>query len=98
MRRILAFLAALAAGATLVELFRRRRSTGAKVPERTADERVDELRRRLADRRESEPGTETEPEAEPPPDAPLPPVDDARRRVHDEARTTLEEMRRQGQI
>jgi threonine dehydrogenase-like Zn-dependent dehydrogenase len=83
-RRGLAWAAGLA-GVVAAFLLRRRGS--ASVP---ATDPADELRRKLAEARETEPvAVEPEPEPVPPADA------DARRReVHEQARAAIEEMHR----
>jgi hypothetical protein len=83
---------------------RRRRSTSGGAP---PDPRAEELRRKLAQAREAAVdeadfeaagmGAETVVEAAPAPTvAPLEDVDEARRRIHEEARSSAEEMRRSG--
>jgi hypothetical protein len=95
MRRKLAVLAGLALGVTLVRALTRRRRA---VPlERPADPRTEELRRKLAASRE----TRVEPPApevtvEERPALPTA-IDEARRRVHAEARRSIDDMERSGE-
>ena len=95
MRQKLAFILGLAAGLALVRLFRRRR---APPQGRAVDPRATGLRRKLAEQREV-PAGEPPPAAEPaaaeePPSAEQVGVEDARRRIYEEGRAAVEEMRR----
>jgi acetyl-CoA carboxylase carboxyltransferase component len=97
-KRIVALLAGITAMAAVMELLRRRRGAAPRrTPVEPPDERADELRRRLADQREAESTAPAAAAQAPGVDESLS-VDEARRRVHDEARATLDEMRRQAQI
>ena len=94
MRQRLAFLAGLLFGAALTGLLRRARP---RAPKRGQDPRAEELRRKLAESREEAPA----PDAEPPRPTTAPAaeaveasVEEARRRVHERARSAAEEMRR----
>jgi hypothetical protein len=90
MRRLLGWIGGAAGGITAYRLLRRRPS-----PQPTAaepDTRADELRAKLAESRAAEPVVE-EPPAEPAPvDEPESP-EERRRRVHEEGRATLDEMK-----
>jgi hypothetical protein len=93
-RQKLAFLVGLATGLALVRLLRGRRSRAPEEPR--PDARAEELRRRLAETR-SAPEPEPVPAetlVEPPAPAGEPGLDDARKRVHEDARSAAEEMRR----
>ena len=101
MRRNLALLAGAAAGSAAAVLLRRR----SRVPSpRTRDEegpdpRAEELRRKLAEAREGAADEEEFEAAGMGPETLIEDeedVDAARRRVHDEARATADEMRRSG--
>jgi hypothetical protein len=93
-RRFVAFLLGVAAGLALVGVLRRR-----KVPEsgwEPSDPRAEELARRLADSRSAGEHAGLEAEGPEPESSVGEELDDARRRVHDEARDAVEEMRRSG--
>jgi hypothetical protein len=108
-RRNVALLAGVAAGTTAAILLRRRRApTGRVGAASSPDPRAEELRRKLAEAREQAAdeddfeaaGMAGETQLEE--GRPLPPaaamsggdIADARRRVHEEARTATDEMRR----
>jgi hypothetical protein len=87
-RRKLALAAGAAAGAVAAVLLRRRPAA-----EPATDARTEELRRKLAEAREAEPPaqpTAAEPE-------PVVDVEEARRRVHEEGRSAVDEMQRSGE-
>ena len=101
-KRNVGLLAGAAAGAVGAFLLRRRRAGGTVQP--AVDPRAEELRRKLAQAREEAAdvddfeaagmGPETLVEEEPPASAAPLDVDEERRRVHEDARATAEEMRR----
>jgi hypothetical protein len=89
-QKLALLLGALAAGLLAARLLRRRRRPGpAELAGGPADPRADALRRQLAESREG---------AAPPVAASEPPsdVDEARRRVHEQGRAAVDEMRRRG--
>lgn len=90
MRQKLTFALGVGLGLALVRLFRRRRHR----PEEPApaDHRAEELRRKLAETREA-PGGEPPPALPEEPPAGAGEIDEARRRVHEEGRAAVEEMR-----
>jgi hypothetical protein len=99
-RQKLAFVLGLLAGVALIRLLRGRRR------DRSHDEtdaRAEELRRKLAESRaapppEGEPGPPAAPGPEPGPQAGAEAeVDEARRRVYEEGRAAVDEMRRAGE-
>ena len=91
MKQKLALLLGLAAGLALVGLLRRKRR---RPEDEAADPRVAELRRKLAERHETPPG-EPPAAAEPAAGEPDPlDVEVARRRVYEEGRAAVDEMRR----
>ena len=104
MRRNAALFAGIAAGTVAAVLLRRRAATplepGTREP---PDPRAEELRRKLAEAREQAADEhdfeaagmagEALIEDEPPPDRSSGEVDEARRRVHEDARAAAEEMR-----
>ena len=100
MRRLLAFGSAAVAAFGLVRLLASRRHAAEQaVPDAAVDPRAQELRRRLDesravadDREEFESGETTIDAAEPPAGGP----DARRRRVHEEARAVVDEMRDSG--
>ncbi len=97
MKRFVAFALGIAVGLALVRVLRRRAS--APVPA-VQDPRAEELARKLADTRAAgapvQTGEAPGPEAEAARAASDVEVDEARRRVHEEARATAEQMRRAG--
>lgn len=93
MRQKLTFALGLGLGLALVRLFRRRRHRPAEPA--PADPRAQELRRKLAETREA-PGGEPSPALPDQPPAGAGEIDEARRRVHEEGRAAVEEMRRMG--
>jgi hypothetical protein len=100
MRRLLGWIGGAVGGVTAYRLMRRRPQVVAE-PSSSAvsDERAEELRAKLAESRAAEPETEAvveeppaevaEPEGEAEPESP----DDRRRRVHEEGRAALDEMK-----
>ena len=96
MRRFFAFLLGIAAGLALVRVLRRRRASLSEPA--LSDPRAEELARKLAETRSSGASAETVAEgAETEASAPTgEEIDEARRRVHEDARDAVEEMRRSG--
>jgi len=100
MRRLTAWIGGALGGVTAYRLLRRRPQA---VPEQepAADGRAEELRAKLAESRveqevvaEREPEPEAEVVAEPEPEAPEPESpEERRRRVHEEGRAALDEMK-----
>jgi hypothetical protein len=84
LRRIAVLAAGILAAVAVGRLLRRRRAARSAEPAAEVDPRSEELKRKLAVTREP-----VAPDPEQGPDA-----DEARRLVHDEARATIEEMRR----
>ena len=109
MNRNLALLAGVAAGTAAGLLLRRRRAPQAAYPPPPVepDPRAEELKRKLDEAREQAAdaddfeaagmGAETMVEEEPRQAPAAGEVDEARRRVHEEARAAAEEMRREGE-
>jgi hypothetical protein len=102
MRRLTAWIGGAVGGVTAYRFLRRRPAASPEpplepVPE-APDERADELRAKLAESRTADPVAE-EPVAEPPSeaaveDAPEPESpDERRRRVHEDGRAALDEMK-----
>jgi hypothetical protein len=97
MRRLIKWIAGTAGGIAAVRFVRRQEASLQAAPEVAVDEpdaRADELRAKLAESRVAEPVTEEaqeEAEEEPVPEPESP--EDRRRRVHEEGRTALDEMR-----
>ena len=106
MRRLLAWLAGGVAGATALRVLRARLRKPAPPPTPERDPRAEELRRKIAQAREAAadeeefeaagmgPETILEEKPAPAPGTPGEDVEEARRRVHEEARAAAEEMRR----
>ena len=97
MRRLFAWLAGVAGGAAAAEALRRRGARPAPaspVESPGPDPRADELRAKLAEA--SVDATAPEPEPEPEPEAELAPEDpqERRKRVHEQGRSALDEIRR----
>jgi hypothetical protein len=98
-RRLTAWIGGVAGGITTYRWLRRRSQAAAgPIPEAPPDPdgRAEELREKLAESRAAEPVAEEAPpepaaEAEPAPEPESP--EDRRRRVHDEGRATLDEMK-----
>lgn len=105
MRRLLTWLSGAAGGIALYRLFTRRRAPLAEPyappsepePEPAHDPRAEELRAKLEEsrtlvdeREEFEAGEQAVDEAEPDPEA-------RRRRIHEQGRAAVEEMRRSGE-
>ena len=93
MRRLVGWISGAVGGLTAYRLLRRRPQVA---PEPGPDTRAEELREKLAESRVAEPAVE-EPQAEPAAEAdtavePESP-EERRRRVHDEGRAALDEMR-----
>ena len=106
MRRLTAWIGGVAS-AVVAYRFWRRHQQAAPEPQPEAwtgeaDDRAEELRAKLAESREAEPVAEEAPaepvaaaEVEDPPESPESPEspEERRRRVHDEGRATLDEMK-----
>jgi len=100
MRRLVGWISGALGGITAYRLLRRRPEAAAE-PDVEPDRRADDLRARLAESRAAEPpAAETvveEPPAEPVADDPEQPEaespDERRRRVHEEGRTALDDMK-----
>jgi hypothetical protein len=93
MRRLIKWIGGTAGGIAAYRFVRRQEASLQAAPEVAVDEsdaRADELRAKLAESRAAEPVTE-EAEEEPVPEPESP--EDRRRRVHEEGRTALDEMR-----
>ena len=94
MRRLTAWIGGVAGGIAAYSLLRRRRKVPAEpvfdpapaAETREPDERAEELRAKLAENLGED---EPEPEAEPEPESP----EDRRRRVHEEGRAAVDEMK-----
>ena len=102
MRRVTAWIGGVASGVVAYRFWRRRHEAEL-LPEPEApaapDERAEELRAKLAETREAEPGAEAaieepaaEPEPEPEPESP----EERRARVHEEGRSALDDMKSEG--
>jgi hypothetical protein len=94
MRRLIAWIGGTVGGIAGYRFVRRQEASLQASPEpepSEPDRRADELRAKLAESRaaEPEPVAEDEPIAEPEPESP----EDRRRRVHEEGRAALDEMR-----
>jgi hypothetical protein len=85
MRRLLGWIAGAMGGVAAYRWLRRRPRVAAEHMPAEPDGRADELREKLAETREAEPGPEPEPEPESP--------EDRRRRVHEEGRAALDDMK-----
>ena len=88
MRRLTAWIGGVAAGVVAYRFWRRLPQAEPASPEPTTeeqDDRADELRAKLAETR----AVEDEPSPAEPPEA----VEDRRRRVHEEGRSALDEMK-----
>jgi len=88
MRRLVGWIGGAVGGFTAYRLLRRRPNVAAEGP----DERADELRAKLAESRAEEPVADVPVADEPPEPEPESP-DERRRRVHEEGRAALDEMR-----
>jgi hypothetical protein len=102
MRRLVAWIGGTVGGITAYRLLRRRPQVAAEPPaeaaEAEADDRAEELRAKLAETRADEPVVAKAPpepvaEEEPAPDPEPESPEDRRRRVHEEGRSTLDEMK-----
>lgn len=101
MRRLIKWIGGTAGGIAAYRFVRRQEASLQATPEAVVDEpdaRADELRAKLAESRAAEPVAEQEAaveeeeeEKEPVPEAESP--EDRRRRVHEEGRAALDEMR-----
>lgn len=96
MRRLIKWIGGTAGGIAAYRFVRRQEASLQATPEAVVDEpdaRADELRAKLAESRAAEPVAEQEAEAEEElvPEAESP--EDRRRRVHEEGRAALDEMR-----
>jgi hypothetical protein len=93
-RRLTAWLGGALGGIAAYKWFRGRPQVAAEPPAEPApaepDERAEELRAKLAENRVAEEPSPAEPDE--PPEA----VEERRQRVHDEARSALDEMRSDG--
>lgn len=96
MRRLIKWIGGTAGGIVAYRFVRRREASLQAAPEVLVDDepdaRADELRAKLAESRAAEPVTEAD-EEEPVPDPEPESPEDRRRRVHEEGRATLDEMR-----
>jgi len=88
MRRLVGWIGGAVGGFTAYRLLRRRPKVAAEEP----DARADELRAKLAESRADEPLAE-EPVVEEPPEPEPESPDERRRRVHEEGRAALDDMR-----
>jgi hypothetical protein len=86
-RRLTAWLGGALGGIAAYKWFRGRPQVAVEPAPVEPDERAEELRAKLAENRASEEPSPAEPEE--PPEA----VEERRQRVHDEARSALDEMR-----
>jgi hypothetical protein len=86
-RRLTAWLGGALGGIAAYKWFRGRPQVAVEPTPVEPDERAEELRAKLAENRASEEPSPAEPEE--PPEA----VEERRQRVHDEARSALDEMR-----
>jgi hypothetical protein len=103
MRRLFAWIGGTVGGIAAYRFVRRQEASLQTSPEVAApehDARAEELRAKLAESRASEPVTvveepvaEPEPAAEPEPEPEPESPEDRRRRVHEEGRAALDEMR-----
>jgi hypothetical protein len=90
MRRLIKWIGGTAGGIAAYRFVRRQEASLQASPEAAVDEpdaRAEELRAKLAESRVAEPATEDEPVSDP--ESP----EDRRRRVHEEGRAALDEMR-----
>jgi hypothetical protein len=86
-KRLLGWIAGAMGGVAAYRWLRRRPKVATEPPPAEPDDRVDELRAKLAESRETEPVTAEQPEREP--ESP----EDRRRRVHEEGQATLDDMK-----
>jgi hypothetical protein len=94
MRRLTAWIGGAVGGLTAYRFLRRRPAAAPEPPPEATDERADELRAKLAESRTADPVAEESPSEAPAEDAPEPESpDERRRRVHEEGRTALDEMK-----
>jgi hypothetical protein len=94
MRRLTAWIGGAVGGITAYRFFRRRPASSAEPAPEAPDERADELRAKLAESRTEDPDPEESPSEvaiEDPPEPESP--DERRRRVHEEGRAALDEMK-----
>jgi hypothetical protein len=97
---VVTLLAGILAALAAVRLLRRRRAVREAPGADGPDPRAEELRRKLAGARDPGEPSASEPPASASPAPAVPSDEDAdasRRRVHDEARETIDEMRRSGE-
>ena len=87
MRRLLGWIAGAMGGLAAYRWLRRRPQVATEPAPAESGERADELRAKLAETRENEPVAEEFPEPEP--ESP----EDRRRRVHEEGRAALDDMK-----
>ena len=100
MRRLIKWIGGTVGGIAAYRFVRRQEASLQAAPEVVVEEpdaRADELRAKLAESRAAEPVTEEEAAAEPVPEPEEPEEpespEDRRRRVHEEGRAALDEMR-----
>ena len=90
MRRLTAWIGGTAVGIAAYRLLKRRPEAPPAPAPAEPDDRADELREKLAESRSAEPVAEEGPvEPEPEPESP----EERRRRVHEEGRSTLDDMK-----
>jgi hypothetical protein len=97
MRRLTAWIGGVAGGVVAYRFWRRRPQAAAQPsPEPTReqqDDRADELRAKLAETRAADEPLPAEPEGPAEPEEPPEAVEERRRRVHEEGRATLDQMK-----
>lgn len=94
MRRLTAWIGGAVGGVTAYRFLRRRAEPPPEPVPESPDERADELRARLAESRTADPVGEEPPSKAAVEDAPEPESsDERRRRVHEEGRAALDEMK-----
>ena len=95
-RRFIAWVGGTVGGLAAYRLLRRRQTAPEPAPAEP-DDRAEVLRAKLAETRaeEEQAAAEEEPPAEPTESAPSEALDERRRRVHEEGRATIDEMRRE---
>jgi hypothetical protein len=96
MRRLVGWIGGALGGITAYRLLRRRPQAAAEAGPAEQDARADELRAKLAESRSAEPvveqpASEPAPGDDPPAESESP--EERRRRVHEEGRSALDEMR-----
>jgi hypothetical protein len=95
MRRLTAWIGGTAAGIAAYRLLRRRPQAAVESPSSEPDARADELRAKLAESRVADPVEDppAEPTAEKAPAVEPESPEERRRRVHDEGRAALDDMK-----